>query len=75
MTFTKDLVERAIRTFLQAALAVLAADITGLTDIDTAKAIGVAAISAGISAVMSLIARNIGPADSASVINPADPEF
>jgi hypothetical protein len=66
--FTKDLVERAIRTFLQAALAVLATDLANITSVDAAKTLGVAAVAAGMSAVMSLIARDVGPSDSASVI-------
>lgn len=68
--FTKDLLERAARTFVQAALAVLATDLMGLTDVDTAKTLGVAAISAGLSAVMSLLAMNVGPKGSASVVVP-----
>jgi hypothetical protein len=68
--FTKDLLERAARTFVQAALAVLASDLMGLTDVDTAKTLGVAAISAGLSAVMSLLAMNVGPSGSASVVVP-----
>ena len=68
--FTKDLLERAVRTFIQAALAVLASDLLGLTNVDTAKTLGVAAISAGLSAVMSLLAANVGPKGSASVVVP-----
>lgn len=64
--FTKDLIERAVRTFIQAALAVVAANLAGVTSLDTAKGVGIAAASAGISAVMSLIAKNWGEPTDAS---------
>lgn len=70
-SFYADLGERALRTFVQAALGVIAADLAGVTSLDTAKGVLIAAIAAGFSAVMSLISRNVGPADSASVIVPA----
>jgi hypothetical protein len=70
--FYADLAERAVRTFVQAALGVIAADLTGITSLDTAKGLVIAAVAAGISAVMSLVARGIGPVDSASVVVPAE---
>lgn len=73
MTFTRDLLERAVRTFVQAALAVAAADLAGLTSVDGAKALFISAVAAGLSAVMSLLARNVGVADSPSVLPQAEP--
>lgn len=70
--FYADLAERAVRTFVQAALSVVAADIAGITSLDTAKALIIAAVAAGISAVMSLVARGVGPADSSSVVVPVE---
>lgn len=69
MTFTRDLLERAVRTFVQAALAVAAADLAGLTSVDGAKALFISAVAAGLSAVMSLLARNVGAPDSPSVLS------
>lgn len=69
--FTKDLVERAIRTFVQAALAVVALDLANVTNVDGAKAVGLAAVTAGISAVMSLLTKRIGgDTETASVLPP-----
>lgn len=67
-TFQRDLTERIVRTFAQAALAVVATDFAGVTDLNSAKAIGVAAVAAGISAVVGLVAKNLGDPDSASVL-------
>ena len=68
--FYADLGERALRTFVQAALGVIAADLAGVTSLDAAKGVAIAAIAAGLSAVMSLVSRNVGPEDSASVVVP-----
>ena len=70
--FYTDLAERAIRTFVQAALGVVAADLAGVTSLDAAKGLAIAAVAAGISAVMSLIARGLGPEGSASVVVPIE---
>jgi hypothetical protein len=66
MSYGKDLAERMARTFLQAALAVVAANIAGLTDVDTAKTLVVSAVAAGLSAVMSLVAGHVGDPSNAS---------
>lgn len=65
-----DLIERVARTFVQAALAVVAADLTGVTDLDGAKALGIAAIAAGLSAAMALLAKTSGSPDDASFLDP-----
>lgn len=64
--FTRDLLERVIRTFIQAALAVLVTNVAGVTDVSTAKAAGLAAIAAGFSAVVALVAKQFGNPDDAS---------
>ena len=66
--FYADLAERAVRTFLQATLAVIAADLANVTSVDAAKTVLIAAVAAGLSAVMSLIGRNFGPPDDPSVV-------
>jgi hypothetical protein len=50
-----DVVVRAIKTFVQAFLAVVAVGVVGVNDINTAKALAVAGVSAGISAVWNFI--------------------
>lgn len=64
--FTRDLLERTVRTFIQAALAVLVTNVAGVTDIDTAKAAGLAALAAGFSAAIGLLAKSFGNPEDAS---------
>ncbi|MFM7062633.1 MAG: holin [Actinomycetes bacterium] len=66
--FQKDLLERVLRTFVQAALAVVVTDLAGVTSVDGAKALLVAAVAAGVSAVVGLLSKNVGDPDSASAI-------
>ena len=66
--FQKDLAERVLRTFVQAALAVVVTDLAGVTSVDGVKTLGVAAIAAGLSAVIGLVSKNLGDPDSASAI-------
>lgn len=64
----RDLIERAISTAAQAALAVMTVDGFGLIDVKSWVAVGVAAgTAAAISVVKSLTAFKIGNPDSASV--------
>ena len=44
--FQKDLLERVVRTFVQAALALAATQMAGVTSLDSAKALVVAAVAA-----------------------------
>lgn len=64
--YWNDLLERVVRTFVQAALAVVVTDLAGVTDLDTLKALGVAAAAAGFSAVIGLLGRHVGDPDTAS---------
>ena len=66
--FQKDLAERVVRTFVQAALAVVVTDLAGVTSVDGARALGVAAIAAGLSACVGLVSKNLGDPNSASAI-------
>jgi hypothetical protein len=68
--FIMDLAERSIRTFIQAALGVVALNLATVTSIDTAKGLFVSAVAAGVSAIMSLISKNVGTPDSGSVLPP-----
>ena len=67
--FQKDLLERVLRTFVQAALAVVVTDLAGVTSVDGAKALVVAAVAAGVSACIGLVSKNLGDPDSASAIS------
>lgn len=51
----KVLVYRALKTFVQGALAVLVANLANVTNLNTGKAAVVAAFAAGVSAVMNLV--------------------
>lgn len=78
--YTKDLFERVVATFLQAALAgaltVLAADTDGMLDLDTARAAALVGALAGLTALLSLIkgllARYVGDSDSAALLPGGD---
>lgn len=51
------LIVRALKTFLQAFLAVLLAGLVNVTDMSAAKALAVSALAAGISAIMNVVVR------------------
>ncbi|MBH1979936.1 hypothetical protein I8H89_00270 [Candidatus Saccharibacteria bacterium] len=51
----KDIVIRAAKTFAQAFFATLAAGAIGVTDVNTLKALLIAALAAGISAAWNLL--------------------
>jgi hypothetical protein len=69
-SFLADLLERSVRTFIQAVLATAAADVSGVTSLDGGKALLISAVAAGISAVMSLLSRNVGDPSNGSVLPP-----
>jgi hypothetical protein len=56
----RDTLERIVRTFVQAFLAQAALTVTGVVDLTSAKAVAVSAVAAGMSAVMSMLARGYG---------------
>lgn len=64
--FTRDLAERVLRTFVQAALGVVALGLTGVVDLDGAQPLAIAAASAGFAAVVGLFAKTSGNPDDAS---------
>ena len=66
--FQKDLAERVLRTFVQAALAVVVTDLAGVTSVDGAKTLLMAAVAAGVSACVNLVCRSLGDPDSGSAI-------
>lgn len=67
--FTKDLLERVARTFVQAFAATWLAGAVNLADVNAVKAAGIAGLSAGVAAVMGLLTKPLGPNDdTASVL-------
>lgn len=68
--FVKDLVERAVKTFIQVFAATLVIPaVSDIYSVDAWKAAVVSAAAAGLSAVMSLLSKRVGPSkDDASVV-------
>lgn len=52
---TSDIVRRAAKTFIQAFVAVLVVGYVNVKDVESAKALAVAAVAAGVSAVWNLV--------------------
>ena len=67
-----DLAERVVRTFVQAALAVVTTDLVGVTDLNSGKALLIAAAAAGLSAVLGLVASQFGDPNTASFATRGD---
>jgi hypothetical protein len=65
--FQRDLIERVVRTAIQAAIAVA---VVHLSDpnftIDSLQGVAVAAVAGGLSAGMALLGKTIGDPDSGS---------
>lgn len=55
----RDIAIRAAKTFLQAALSVVALGIVNVTSLDAAQALAIAAVAAGISALQNFIKDTI----------------
>lgn len=73
--FTADLLERAAKTFIQAFIVTFAGLLVApanVTDVGAWKAAGLAAlggaVTAGVSAVTSLVSKGVGDTDSASLV-------
>ena len=67
-----DLAERIVRTFVQAALAVVTTDLVGVTDLNSGKALLIAAAAAGLSACLGLVASQFGDPNTASFATRGD---
>jgi hypothetical protein len=66
-TFQRDVLERCLRTFLQAAIGVLALELSDPNvTLDSLQAAGAAAVAAGVSALMSWFGKTIGDPNTGS---------
>lgn len=66
--FVKDMLERAVKTFAQALLAVLTIATT-LNEVDWGYALSTSTLSALISVLTSVISSDFGDHNSASLVN------
>lgn len=65
--FQRDLLERCVRTFIQAAIAVFAVEVSNPdVTLDSLQAAAIAAVSAGLSALMALAGKTVGDPDTGS---------
>ncbi len=52
-----DITVRAIKTFVQAFLATVAVGVVGVNSIETAQALAIAGVAAGVSAVWNFVVK------------------
>ena len=65
--FQRDVLERAVRTFLQSALAVVAVELANRSvTLDSLQAATIAGVAAGVSALMAWLGRFIGDPETGS---------
>ncbi len=67
LTFWKDTAERAIKTFAQAAIASLAAGLTGILEVDWLAVLSVALLAALISVLTSIASAPFSNKGTASL--------
>lgn len=66
--FWIDAAERAIKTFAQAAVAILTADAVGLIGVDYIQLLSIAGLAAVVSLLTSVASGSTGATDSASLV-------
>lgn len=67
-TFWKQALERAIKTFAQAVLALLTGDGLGIVDVDWATVVSVGALAALASVLTSIVSLPVGEPNSPSAV-------
>lgn len=67
--FWIDTVERAVKTFAQAAVAVLTSNVVGLLDVDFVTLASVAGLAAVISVLTSIASGQIGGSGASLVVD------
>ena len=65
--FLKDAAERAVKTAAQAVLALVTADVTGITDLDFTQAASVAGLAVLVSVLTSVVSAPAA-GDNASLV-------
>jgi hypothetical protein len=68
ISFVKNAVERACKTFAQAALALLAGDRIGVLDVNWGDVGSIALLAALISLLTSVVSAPLGPVGSPSIV-------
>ena len=72
--FLADLIERAVKTFAQALVAVLTVQgVSGVLDVDWPRALSVTALAALVSALTSLASEGLGRSGTASLTKAVQP--
>jgi hypothetical protein len=71
--YSKDVLERMIRTFIQGALAAALADGALQVSLSGAQQAGIAGLTALLSLLMSLLGKPMGDPNSASVLSAPAP--
>lgn len=66
--FWKDAVERAVKTFAQALLALFTGGQTGVLDVDWGQSFSVAGLAAAVSVLTSIVSSQAGPDGGASLV-------
>lgn len=66
--FWKGALERAIKTFAQAEIALMSGDGLGLLDVDWGTAASVGGLAALLSLLTSVVSLGVGPENSASMV-------
>lgn len=66
--FWVDVVERAVKTFAQAAVAVLTSGVFGLLDVDWLTLVSVAGLAALVSVLTSVASGSVTKGESASLV-------
>lgn len=73
-SFWKDALERAVKTFAQAAAALLTADGIGLTDANWVQIASVAGMAAVVSILTSVASAPVGTPGNASLVDIGGPQ-
>ena len=69
LTFIKDLIERAVKTALQVALAAFVLPVTDVYNLAAWKGAVMTAVAAGLSVLFSLLSKAVADPDTASVVD------
>ncbi|MEU8821790.1 holin [Actinoplanes sp. NPDC048796] len=67
--FWKSALERAVKTFAQAALALLTGDGLGIVDVDWGNVVSVAALATLASLLTSIVSLPVGEPHSPSIVD------